>query len=159
MRLFDRPVSEIMQRDVATLSSGDRLDLADDIMNLGRVRHMPVLDDDCLVGIVSSRDLLAASLSLALDFDAQRRRTFMHSVDVGEVMSRDVVTIGPETTLREAAGLLIGNRIGCLPVVKGGDTLVGLVTETDLLRAAFIAGNEDESIEAGSSVGDAPLPG
>ncbi|TFG92108.1 MAG: CBS domain-containing protein, partial [Myxococcales bacterium] len=91
-----------------------------------------------VVGIVTHRDLLAASLSKALSFDPAHRRTFLHSVDVGEVMTRDVVTVAPDATLDEAAALLIGRRIGCLPVAKPDGTLVGLVTETDLLRAAFL---------------------
>jgi CBS domain-containing protein len=102
------------------------------------VRHLPVLEDGRVVGIVSQRDLLAASLSKALDFEARDRRTFLRSVDVGEVMSREVVTIAPEASLADAAALMLGRRIGCLPVVKPDGTLVGLVTETDLLRAAFL---------------------
>jgi len=138
MRVDERRVSEIMESEVVTLAARDRLDLADDVMRLGRVRHIPVLDDGRVVGIVSQRDLLAASLSKALAFDPQQRRTFMRSVDVGEVMSREVVTVAPDATLGEAAALLLGRRIGCLPVVKPDGTLVGLVTETDLLRAAFL---------------------
>lgn len=131
-------VSEFMQCEIVTLAATDRLDLAEDVMRLGRVRHLPVLEEGRVVGIVTHRDLLAASLSKALSFDPKRRRTFMHSIDVGEVMSRDVVTIASDATLGEAAALLLGRRIGCLPVVKPDGTLVGLVTETDLLRAAFL---------------------
>jgi CBS domain-containing protein len=140
-----RRVSEIMESEVVTLAVADRLDLADDVMRLGQVRHIPVLEDGRVVGIVTQRDLLAASLSKALAFDPQQRRTFMHSVDVGEVMSRDVVTVGPDATLADAAALLLGRRIGCLPVVKPDGTLVGLVTETDLLRAAFLS--DEDALE------------
>ena len=138
MGVDDRRVSELMRSEVVTLGASDRLDLADDVMRLGRVRHIPVLDDGRVVGIVTHRDLLAASLSKALAFDPKQRRTFLHSVDVGEVMTRDVVTVAADATLGEAATLLLGRRIGCLPVVKPDGTLVGLVTETDLLRAAFL---------------------
>jgi CBS domain-containing protein len=133
-----------MESEIVTLAVGDRLDLADDVMRLGRVRHIPVLEGGRVVGVVTHRDLLAASLSKALAFDPQQRRTFMRSVDVGEVMTRDPVTVAPEASLREAARLMIGRRIGCLPVVRPDGTLVGLVTETDLLRAAFL----DETAEA-----------
>jgi CBS domain-containing protein len=138
MRVEDRAVSEVMESEIVTLAAGDRLDLADDVMRLARLRHIPVLEDGRVVGVVTHRDLLAASLSKALAFDPQARRTFMRSVDVGEVMSRDPVTVAPDASLREAARLMIGRRIGCLPVVKPDGTLVGLVTETDLLRAAFL---------------------
>ena len=96
MTSLDQPVSELMQREVVTLQQGDRLDLADDIMSLGRIRHLPVLDGEQLVGMLSNRDLLAASLSKALEFEAKHRRTFMRSVEVKEVMTQDVDTVLPE---------------------------------------------------------------
>ena len=142
----ERRVEELMESEVVTLAAGDRLDLADDVMRLGHVRHIPVLDDGRVVGIVTHRDLLAASLSKTLSFDPRHRRTFLRSIDVGEVMTRDVVTVAPGATLDEAARLLLGRRIGCLPVVKPDGTLVGLVTETDLLRAAFLP--EQDVIDA-----------
>jgi CBS domain-containing protein len=139
MGVGERRVSEIMESEIVTLAATDRLDLAADVMRLGQVRHIPVVDAGRVVGIVTHRDLLAASLSKALSFDPTQQRTFLHSVDVGEVMTRDVVTVAPDASLDEAAALLIGRRIGCLPVAKPDGTLVGLLTETDLLRAAFLS--------------------
>lgn len=137
MTSLDRPVSEIMEREVATLQQSDQLDLAEDIMQLGRIRHLPVLEGERLVGILSSRDLLAASLSKALDFDASERRTFLRSVEVKEVMTSDVATIAPGEPAREAGQRMLQRRIGCLPVVDEHDTFVGLVTETDLLKVVL----------------------
>jgi CBS domain-containing protein len=141
-----RPVSDVMQREVATLGEADRLDLADDIMRLGRVRHMPVLSGKRVVGIVSNRDLLAASLSKSLSFDPRHRRTFMRAVEVREVMSRALITISADTTLREAAQLMLRQQIGALPVVRDGE-LVGIVTESDLLRVAYV--EEDAEFDVG----------
>lgn len=138
MGVGKRRVSEVMRTEVVALGREDRLDLAEDIMRLGRIRHMPVLDDGRVVGLVSSRDLLASSLSKALDFEPDQRRTFLRSIDVGEVMSSQVVTVEPDTTLEEAARLMVDRQIGCVPVVKPDGQLVGLVTETDLVRAAFL---------------------
>ncbi|MDJ0867337.1 MAG: CBS domain-containing protein [Myxococcota bacterium] len=145
MSLGERLVSDVMQTEVASLSSGDRLDLVEDIMTLGRIRHMPVLEDGRLVGVVSNRDLLSASLSRTLDFDDQHRRSFIRSVEVNEVMSRDLCTVEPDTTLREAAILMLRRRVGCLPVTKPDGTLVGLVTETDLVRVAFLSDAAEEA--------------
>jgi CBS domain-containing protein len=133
----DAPVERIMQREFASARSDERLDFVDDVMALGRVRHMPVVDDGKLVGVVSQRDLMAASLSKVLDFDAQERRTFLRSIDVREVMAGRPITVAPHTSLAEAAGLLLRHKIGCLPVVGPGGEAVGLLTETDLLRAAY----------------------
>ncbi len=151
MKLGSRPVSEIMRTEIASLGVGDRLDLAEDIMRLGRVRHMPVLEDSRIVGLVSARDLLAASLTKVLDFDPPHRRSFLKSVEVGEVMSRELATISPSTTLQEAAELFVKRKIGCLPVVEPDQTLVGLVTESDLLRAAFEIGGQPDDETGGEA--------
>ena len=134
---LDSAVEQIMQREFASVRSDERLDFVDDVMALGRVRHMPVVDDGKLVGVVTQRDLLAASLSRVLDFDRQERRTFLRSVDVKEVMAGRPITVAPTATLAEAAALLLRHKIGCLPVVGPGGEALGLVTETDLLRAAY----------------------
>jgi len=122
-----------------TLSPTDRLDLAGDIMRLGRIRHLPVIEDGRLVGVVSQRDLLAASLSKTLDFEAEHRRSFSRSVEVAEVMSRDLVTVENAAPLGLAAERMVDRQIGCLPVVDADGALVGLLTETDLVRAAFLS--------------------
>jgi CBS-domain-containing membrane protein len=133
----EQPVENVMTRDYVSVEPGERLDFVDDVMQLGRIRHMPVLEGGKLVGVVSQRDLLAASLSRALDFDAQQRRTFMRSIEVSEVMSRNPITVAPGASLREAALILLRHRIGCLPVVDDAGAVVGLLTETDLLRGVY----------------------
>jgi CBS domain-containing protein len=130
-----------------TLSADDHLDLAEDFMRLGQVRHMPVLEGNRLVGVVSGRDLLAASLSKAFDFDPLERRTHIRSVEVREVMSSDLFTVSPDAPLDTAASLMVKHKIGCLPVAESDGVLVGLLTETDLLKVAFLTKTGD-SIES-----------
>ena len=139
MEVASTPVSSVMRREFASLRAGDRLDLADQVMKLGRVRHLPVLDaDGKLVGLVSNRDLLEASLTSVLAFPPEQRRGFLRSVEVSEVMSREVETVGPDTPLGVAANRMIRHKIGCLPVVSDDGSMLGLVTETDLLIAAYL---------------------
>jgi CBS domain-containing membrane protein len=139
MDLRKRPVSEIMHREVVTLTIREKLDLTQDLMNLGRVRHLPVLDDDRrVVGIVSDRDLLAAAMTNVLDFDPVSRRTFLRSIEVAEVMAKVVVTVTPDTELGEVARIFVERKIRCVPVVGARGELIGLVTETDLITAAFL---------------------
>lgn len=141
-----RPISEIMRTEFASLRPNDRLDLADQVMKLGRVRHLPVLDaDGRLVGIVSNRDLLEASLTTVLSFETTERRGFLRSIGVAEVMKPDVETVTPQTALGVAAGCMIRNKIGCLPVVREDGVMVGLATETDLLIAAYLPDSDPES--------------
>jgi acetoin utilization protein AcuB len=137
MKASDRTVESAMQRDPVCVEPEARLDFVDDIMRLGRVRHMPVVSNGVLVGIVSQRDLLAASLTKVLDFDPQARRTFMRSVEVSEAMTKNPVAVSGSESLREAAKLLLERKIGCLPVVDAQRRVIGLLTETDLLRAAY----------------------
>jgi CBS-domain-containing membrane protein len=116
---------------------------------------MPVLEAERLVGIVSSRDLLAASLSKHLAFDASERRTFLRSVTVSEAMTRDPITIEPTATLREAAERMLQHRIGCLPVTRSDGSFVGLVTETDLVRAVLLEEPGATTLEASAEGRDA----
>jgi CBS domain-containing protein len=126
-------VKQIMTKAPVTLTSDDILDLADDVMNLGRIRHMPVVDGGKLVGILSQRDLLRSALMAIIGFEPGQQKSIMRAIRVGEVMHSPVTTIEPKATVKEAARLMAEKKIGCLPVLEG-DNLVGLVTETDILR-------------------------
>jgi acetoin utilization protein AcuB len=116
-----------------TIPAGERLSTVEDIMTLGGVRHMPVVQRGRLVGVVSERDLLRASLSALSGVGTEERRAFLSAVEISEVMSEPPITIGPEAKVEEAAHLMAEHKIGCLPVLEK-DELVGMVTETDLLR-------------------------
>jgi len=121
-----------MKRQVVSVGAGDRLSTVEDIMTLGGVRHMPVVSGGRLVGVVSERDLLRASLSSLQVTTKGDRRAFLHTVEIHTVMSSPIV-VGAKAPLERAAGLMADHKIGCLPVVDDVDALVGLVTETDLL--------------------------
>ncbi len=126
-------VRDIMPRKMVTISAGDTLATVEDIMTLGHVRHMPVVHGGKLVGVVSERDLLRASLSNLTEFGSEQRRAFLHVVEIKRVMSTPPIVIGPDNTTEQAARLMAEHAIGCLPVVDA-DTLVGMLTETDVLR-------------------------
>lgn len=127
-------VRDIMTQEVTTLKRNDRLTLAGDIMQLGRIRHLPVLGDDGkqLVGIVSQRDLFRGALARALGYGQHAQRKVSDTLFVKEVMSNDVITTTPDTPLAEAARVLVERKIGCLPVIEAG-LLVGIVTEGDFV--------------------------
>jgi CBS domain-containing protein len=136
-------VREIMQTGVVTISAGDTLSTVEDIMTLGGLRHMPVVRGGTLVGVVSERDLLRASLSNLTGFGHEERRAFLQVVEITRVMSAPPIIIAPDAEIGQAARLLAEKRIGCLPVVEEGK-LVGLLTETDVLR--YIAGSWDSRL-------------
>jgi len=127
-------VREVMTADPTALKRNDKLTLADDIMRLGRVRHLPVLDDDdqTLVGIVTQRDLFRDALAQALGYGNHAQRKLLDSLAVKDVMSTEVVTIRADASLVYAARVLTDRKIGCLPVVENG-RLVGILTEGDFV--------------------------
>jgi CBS domain-containing protein len=127
-------VRDLMQEKIVTIGASDRLSTVEDIMTLGRVRHMPVVQGGKLVGVVSERDLLRASLSdVAPSGSQDERRAFLNGVEIARVMSAPPVVIDVDASVEEAALVMAERKIGCLPAMRG-QTLVGLLTETDLLR-------------------------
>lgn len=127
-----KTVRDIMSAEVTSLGRNDTLLLAKDIMNLGRIRHFPVVEDDELVGVVSQRDLYRASLGTVMQYGEKAQRAFLESVAVKEIMV-DPISIGPDATVGDAARLMMEHKIGCLPVLEDS-RLVGIVTETDMLQ-------------------------
>ncbi len=103
-------------------------------MRENRIRHLPVVERGRLVGFVTDRDLRHALPSRAVGLEMHELPHLAEKVNVWEVMARVLVTIHREAPISEAARLLLKYRIGGLPVVKG-DTLVGIITKTDLVRA------------------------
>ena len=131
-------VRGLMTRDVVTLRPDDQMATAEDVMRLGRIRHLPVCDvDGDLCGLVSQRDLTDQFNRLVNDPDYRDfaiQDVCMTGIHVADVMTRDVVATRPECLLRNAAGEMLERKIGCLPVVDEGE-LVGILTERDFVRA------------------------
>ena len=128
-----KTIRDIMIAEVTTLQRNDSLQLVKDIMTLGRVRHFPVMDDDKVVGVVSQRDLYKASLGSVMKYGEKAQRAFLEGIVVKEVMSDPPITIAPHASVQEAARLMMEKKVGCLPVLEGAK-LVGIVTETDMLK-------------------------
>jgi CBS domain-containing protein len=139
-------IREIMKTRVVTIGAGDRLSTVEDIMTLGGVRHMPVVSQGQLVGVVSERDLLRASISNVEVTEDDDRRVFLHGIEIEAVMSKPAVVVTPSASLTEAAELMADHKIGCLPVVGAAGELVGIVTETDLLHALVALTRRDAAL-------------
>ena len=93
-----------------------------------------------LVGVLSHRDVVESALPKRDEETSKRREQHLRAIPVVAVMRANPWTADPDTTLREAAKRMLSFKIGCLPVVepsRDGPQLVGLVTESDLLRAAY----------------------
>jgi WS/DGAT/MGAT family acyltransferase len=129
-------VADLMTRDVAVLAPLDSLARAWEIMRVGRLRHLPVVDDrGHLLGLLSHRDLLAASQS-SLSFQREEERVRLLAwARAADVMETHVSTAAPTEPAAAAGRRMARHKIGCLPVVEGG-RLTGIVTESDFLRWA-----------------------
>ena len=125
-----------MTPDVLTVTPSTSLGEALRITREENIRHLPVVDDNRLLGVVTDRDLRLAAPPVwasGTDYD-DLRRTFEQKT-VGEIMTeREIVSTSEETPIEQAAQVMYEQRIGCLPVMRGNQ-LIGILTETDVMRA------------------------
>lgn len=147
MDLASSAVTSVMHDARTVLHPDDRLDAIDPTAaEIGSSRHLVVVDATRhVVGIVSLRDLLEASLA-NLRGSADGSHAPTRSLVVSDLMSRPVETIGPGEVVAAAANRMISHRIGCLPVVRDDGVMIGVVTDADLLQAAY-----REPLSAGSA--------
>lgn len=130
-------VRECMTSPVTSIANSANLLEAALLLRRSGFRHLPVVDDDgCLVGIISDSDVLRAAPSLLSKITEEEYNAIFETTPLERVMSRRPLTVTPATPLREAAAILIGKKLGCLPVVEGG-RLVGILTVTDMLRVLY----------------------
>ena len=127
-------VGDLMTTEVVTLTEDETLAHAQRCMARGRIRHLPVVRDGRLTGLITHRDLLAASFSIFAEVESNEQRRIFATVPVVELMHRDVVTVTPNLGVSQAARILLDNKYGCLPVVDDENRLLGIVTEADFLR-------------------------
>jgi acetoin utilization protein AcuB len=132
-------VRDLMSRTPITASSDTSVLDARALMAKERIRHLPVTDSNGeLLGIVTDRDIRLTLPSPATTLSVWEMNHLLAKLALGDVMTKSPITVDPDRDAREAAWLMLEHKIGALPVLKDG-RLVGILTETDLLRA-FAAG-------------------
>jgi CBS domain-containing protein len=134
-------VGDFMTRELVTVSESDDIALAESMLRLGGIRHLPVVRHGQLVGLVTHRDVLRSA--------ATRDH---RSTTAADIMTRDPEAVRPGTSLVRAARLMLEKKFGCLPVVEGDGRLVGIITESDFVRfAADVVQDLDLVAEATSA--------
>jgi len=131
-------VSDVMQAAVLTITPKTSLPEAIRLVQHRGIRHLPVVEDDRLVGIVSDRDLKRAMASSATSLERHELQYLLDTVTVDEIMTRAVITIGRMFPIEEAARIMVKEKVSALPVTEQG-RLIGIVTETDVLEL-FVRG-------------------
>lgn len=129
-----------MSKVPLTVSSGDSLQAAIDLLVKHNIRELPVMEHGKLAGIVTDRDLRQVAPSYPVFRDQEEIRCYLQNLKVHSAMTVDPIVIAPDDPLVEAAKLLRTYRIGSLPVVED-ERLIGIITVSDLLNA-FVEQNE-----------------
>lgn len=128
------PISHLMSRSVITVHHGDPISKVRALVREHGVHHIPVVQGDQLVGIITWSDILRVSFGDAFGTDERTvDATLDHTLTLEQVMKKDPVSLPETATVREAAEILATSDFHSLPVVNGGK-LVGIVTTTDLIR-------------------------
>jgi CBS domain-containing protein len=134
VRLEVRSVRQFMASPVTSLPSTARLLDAGLLLRAGRIRHIPIIDDGELIGILSDRDIQRCTPSLLTRVSAEEYNAIFEDTPVAKVMTRNPQHISPDEPLHAAAELLQSQKLGCLPVVENGK-VVGIITKDDMLGA------------------------
>lgn len=127
------PVRSWMTEKVITITPQTTLPEAQRIMLEHKLRRLPVMKSDQLVGIVTLGDIREASPSDATTLSIYEMNYFMDRLTAKDFMTSNPITIAPDATIAETARLMVDHKIGGLPVMDNG-RLVGIITETDLCR-------------------------
>jgi acetoin utilization protein AcuB len=148
-------VKDRMTVKPVTVTPGTSFPDAFQIMREKRIRHLPVVDEKGkLIGVVARTDLLHASPSMATTLSVFEMNFLLANLHVGKIMSAPPITVSEDAPLEEAARVMVQNKIGCLPVMHGGD-LVGMITETDIFETFVeILGGEEASLRVTVRVPD-----
>ena len=120
-------VADFMTKDLVTVREADDVALAEALLRLGGIRHLPVVRDRKLVGILTQRDVLRSGAS---------GKPGARELPVSDFMTREPTSVRPATGLAHAARIMLERKFGCLPVCDDDGTLVGIVTEADFVRFA-----------------------
>jgi acetoin utilization protein AcuB len=127
-------VGDIMSVSPVTITPSTSVHAAQALMQQRKIRHLPVLKDGRLVGMISDRDIRLVLPSPATSLTVWELRHLLDKLTVGEVMTYFVMTTAPDCPVTEAVGRMLGHRIGALPVVEDHQ-VIGILTRTDVLRA------------------------
>lgn len=128
-------VAERMKKDLVQVKPSDSVRAAWGLLREHRIRHLPVVDQGKLVGIVTDRDIrLVFPSALTSGAGDQDPHDALEKVAVQDIMTKQVITVAPETSIADAARLILERRIGGLPVIQG-NRLAGIITKTDILAA------------------------
>jgi acetoin utilization protein AcuB len=150
-------VKNWMSRNVITVDINDTLSTAATRQNQFGIRGLPVLNENKLVGMVTSGDIKRASASNATSLEVHELLFLIEKITVNEIMTTIPVTVSPFMTIVEVAQILLKNKINSVPVLDEEDRLVGIITESDIFKVLIsLSGSENREIDFGFQIQDYP---
>ena len=150
-------VQHWMTRDVVTVEADTPFLEARLILKNKKIRHLPVVGHGKLMGVVTDRDLKEAAPSGATTLDVYEVNYLLLKMTVRDLIKKDPITVKPTNSVEKAALLMHDHKIGCLPVVDDAGSLVGMITETDLLGVMVeILGYKEKGTRIAFQVPDTP---
>jgi acetoin utilization protein AcuB len=152
-------VKNWMSKNVVAVDIDDSMQLAIYTLQENKIKLLPVIADGKLVGIVSDRDLKKASPSDATTLDMHELLYLISRIKISDLMVKNPITVFPDSTIEEAAQLLLEYKISGLPVLNVEGNLVGIITKSDIFRALIaITGLGKKGIQIGIRFKDIPGP-
>ncbi len=139
-------VRDIMSSPVLAIGPETTLPTANALMKQQKIRHLPVVENGRLVGMISRGDLREASITAGINADSYELHFMLDRLTMGKLMTRKVFSVTPDAFVVDAAELMTEHKIACLPVVDERGGVVGIVTESDLLRMLVTKIREAEDI-------------
>jgi CBS domain-containing protein len=127
------PVSTIMSKDIVTLNYRDDLVTAEKLFKKHQIRHIPVVNGEVIIGILSYTDLLRISFTDAVDDDNSVDTVVYNMFTLEQVMVKNIVSVSSIATIKDVAQILANSEFHAIPVVDDFK-LVGIVTTTDLIN-------------------------
>lgn len=132
------PISTIMSVKIITLKKDDDLETAEHLFKKHKIRHIPVVNGDAIIGMLSYTDLLRISFADAVEESETEIESLVYNMfTIEQVMAKNVITVSSDTSIKEVAQILAKKEFHALPVVDDG-ALVGIVTTTDLINFLLI---------------------
>jgi acetoin utilization protein AcuB len=150
-------VKNWMSKNVITIDANDTMQDALRLLKEHRIRMLPVMKKNRLVGIVTDRDLKKASASDATLLDVHELLYLLTKIRVKDIMTKDPITVPPDYTVEETAQVLLKNKISGAPVVDQNAKVIGAITQTDLFKVLIsLTGIGNGGIQFGFQVEDRP---
>lgn len=128
-------VNSYMTKDLVTIGPKTKILDALDLMKKHSIHRLPVVENDKLIGLITEGVIGRNTPSTMTSLDMHEVNYLLNKTNVADIMEKQVITIGKDALLEEAALTMRQNNIGVLPVVEGTDQLVGIITDKDIFDA------------------------